>query len=290
MNPNSNYYLAINTGFPNAYDKANDRRGAFLMIHGDCSSRGCYAMTDEQIGEIYSLARESFLGGQKVVPDPGLSVPHDAGEFGAAPHQSEHGLLEDDQGRQRPFRGDASGTQGRRLRTATYTYDDEGHLHVPPLQPGRLPPVLSSGPSTVASTTGSTGNSGSSSSSSAFFGNLFGSKANAAPSQGQVASAAPAHAGLFGSLFSSTHDTADTSSDATAPDTQPPAPVKPKTVAHNVSVHPKQSPATDEADASKAKAAPTPASSAPQKEANIVAPSANNNGTIKGARIARGSA
>jgi murein L,D-transpeptidase YafK len=64
MNPNSNYYLAINTGFPNAYDRANDRHGGFLMIHGDCSSRGCYAMTDEQVGEIYSLARESFLGGQ----------------------------------------------------------------------------------------------------------------------------------------------------------------------------------------------------------------------------------
>ena len=65
MNPNSNYYLAINTGFPNAYDKANGRHGAFLMIHGDCSSRGCYAMTDEQIGEIYSLAREALLGGQQ---------------------------------------------------------------------------------------------------------------------------------------------------------------------------------------------------------------------------------
>ena len=64
MNPNSNYYLAINTGFPNTYDKANGRSGALLMIHGDCSSRGCYAMTDEQIGEIYSLGRESFLGGQ----------------------------------------------------------------------------------------------------------------------------------------------------------------------------------------------------------------------------------
>ena len=50
------------------------------MVHGDCSSRGCYAMTDEQIGEIYSLAREAFLGGQKQFPDPGLSVPHDAGE------------------------------------------------------------------------------------------------------------------------------------------------------------------------------------------------------------------
>jgi murein L,D-transpeptidase YafK len=65
MNPNSNYYLAINTGFPNAYDRANGRTGAFLMIHGDCSSAGCYAMTDEQIGEIYALARESFFGGQK---------------------------------------------------------------------------------------------------------------------------------------------------------------------------------------------------------------------------------
>ena len=65
MNPNSQYYLAINTGFPNAYDRANGRSGAFLMIHGDCSSRGCYAMTDEQIAEIYALARESFFGGQK---------------------------------------------------------------------------------------------------------------------------------------------------------------------------------------------------------------------------------
>jgi murein L,D-transpeptidase YafK len=65
MNPNSSYYLAINTGFPNAYDRANGRTGAFLMIHGDCSSAGCYAMTDEQISEIYAFARESFFGGQK---------------------------------------------------------------------------------------------------------------------------------------------------------------------------------------------------------------------------------
>ena len=65
MNPNSNYYLAFNTGYPNAYDRAWDRTGSELMVHGDCSSRGCYAMTDEQIQEIYALARESFFGGQK---------------------------------------------------------------------------------------------------------------------------------------------------------------------------------------------------------------------------------
>jgi murein L,D-transpeptidase YafK len=64
MNPNSNYYLAINTGFPNSFDKANERDGTFLMIHGDCWSSGCYAMTDEQMGEIYSLARDALFGGQ----------------------------------------------------------------------------------------------------------------------------------------------------------------------------------------------------------------------------------
>jgi len=65
MNPNSNYYLAFNTGFPNASDRAMGYFGSELMVHGDCSSRGCYAMTDEQIQEIYALARESFFGGQK---------------------------------------------------------------------------------------------------------------------------------------------------------------------------------------------------------------------------------
>jgi murein L,D-transpeptidase YafK len=64
MNPNSSQYLAINTGFPNAYDRANNRTGSFLMIHGGCSSAGCYAMTDEQMAEIYALAREAFFAGQ----------------------------------------------------------------------------------------------------------------------------------------------------------------------------------------------------------------------------------
>ena len=62
MVPNSNYYLAINIGFPNNFDKANERDGSFLMIHGNCLSSGCYAMTDEQMAEIYSLARNSLRG------------------------------------------------------------------------------------------------------------------------------------------------------------------------------------------------------------------------------------
>jgi len=63
MNPKSNYYLSFNTGFPNKFDRAWGRTGSDLMVHGDCSSRGCYAMTDDGIAEIYALARESFKGG-----------------------------------------------------------------------------------------------------------------------------------------------------------------------------------------------------------------------------------
>jgi murein L,D-transpeptidase YafK len=65
MNPNSQYYLSFNMGYPNAYDRAWGRTGAQLMVHGDCSSAGCYSMTDEQIAEIYALGRDAFFGGQR---------------------------------------------------------------------------------------------------------------------------------------------------------------------------------------------------------------------------------
>ena len=66
INPNSNYYLAFNTGYPNAHDRAWGYTGSELMVHGDCSSRGCYAMTDEQIQEIYALARSRSSAGKKL--------------------------------------------------------------------------------------------------------------------------------------------------------------------------------------------------------------------------------
>ncbi|MGV3574716.1 MAG: L,D-transpeptidase family protein [Devosia sp.] len=62
MNPKSNYYLSFNVGFPNKFDQAWNRTGTYLMVHGDCKSVGCYAMTDEGIKEIYALARETFRG------------------------------------------------------------------------------------------------------------------------------------------------------------------------------------------------------------------------------------
>jgi murein L,D-transpeptidase YafK len=64
MNPRSNYHLAFNIGYPNAFDRANGRTGSNLMVHGACSSSGCYSMTDPQIEEIYAFGRDAFKGGQ----------------------------------------------------------------------------------------------------------------------------------------------------------------------------------------------------------------------------------
>jgi murein L,D-transpeptidase YafK len=65
MNPNSSLYLSFDLGYPNAYDRSHGRSGSHLMVHGSCSSRGCFAMTDEAISEVYALAREAFAGGQR---------------------------------------------------------------------------------------------------------------------------------------------------------------------------------------------------------------------------------
>jgi murein L,D-transpeptidase YafK len=65
MNPNSSYYLSFDTGFPNAVDRAKGATGRYVMVHGTCSSAGCYAMTDASIAEIYAIAREAFSGGQR---------------------------------------------------------------------------------------------------------------------------------------------------------------------------------------------------------------------------------
>ena len=67
MNPNSAYHLSFDTGFPNAYDRAHGATGSALMVHGICSSAGCYAMTNQQISEIYALARDALRAGQGAV-------------------------------------------------------------------------------------------------------------------------------------------------------------------------------------------------------------------------------
>jgi len=65
MNPNSRWHRSFNLGFPNAYDSYHGRTGAALMVHGGCSSAGCYAMTNAVIDEIWRLTTAALAGKQK---------------------------------------------------------------------------------------------------------------------------------------------------------------------------------------------------------------------------------
>ena len=64
LNPKSQYYAAFNLGYPNRLESALGYTGDALMVHGACSSSGCYAMTDKGVGEIYAIVQRALRGGQ----------------------------------------------------------------------------------------------------------------------------------------------------------------------------------------------------------------------------------
>lgn len=68
LNPNSHYHLAFDIGYPNAYDRRQGSTGNSVMVHGDCKSVGCFAMTNNGIDEIYGIVEAALRNGQREVP------------------------------------------------------------------------------------------------------------------------------------------------------------------------------------------------------------------------------
>ncbi len=64
LNPKSQYYVSFNLGYPNRLESALGYSGEALMVHGACSSSGCYAMTDQGVGEIYAVVSKALASGQ----------------------------------------------------------------------------------------------------------------------------------------------------------------------------------------------------------------------------------
>ena len=58
------YFRAFNVNFPNALDQSLGRTGSGILIHGACSSIGCYAMTDGIIDELFDLIVAGLASGQ----------------------------------------------------------------------------------------------------------------------------------------------------------------------------------------------------------------------------------
>ncbi len=68
LNPNSRWHRAFNLGFPNVFDKSKGRYGSFIMVHGGCSSVGCYAMTDQVVDELWRFVTAALDAGEGRVP------------------------------------------------------------------------------------------------------------------------------------------------------------------------------------------------------------------------------
>jgi murein L,D-transpeptidase YafK len=67
LNPVSRWHRSFNLGFPNAYDRAHGRTGSFVMLHGGCSSLGCYAVTNAEIDELWHIVTSALRRGQSRV-------------------------------------------------------------------------------------------------------------------------------------------------------------------------------------------------------------------------------
>lgn len=64
LNPQSRWHRSFNLGFPNLFDRAHNRTGSFVMVHGGCASVGCFAMTDPVVDEIWRLVTAALKAGQ----------------------------------------------------------------------------------------------------------------------------------------------------------------------------------------------------------------------------------
>ena len=62
----STFYLALRVSYPNRRDRKLKYTGSAIMIHGNCVSIGCMAMTDERIQELWVMARAMRKARRKV--------------------------------------------------------------------------------------------------------------------------------------------------------------------------------------------------------------------------------
>lgn len=89
LNPHSQYHLSFNLGYPNAYEQGQGWTGSALMVHGQCVSIGCFAMTDPYIEQIYTLVSSALQAGQSSVPVHSFPFRMDATTL-AAEQESPH--------------------------------------------------------------------------------------------------------------------------------------------------------------------------------------------------------
>ena len=71
------HHRAFNIGFPNAFDKLHGRTGSNILVHGGCSTEGCFAMTNPVIDEVFRLGEFGRRQRAKGHSGSRFSVPDD---------------------------------------------------------------------------------------------------------------------------------------------------------------------------------------------------------------------
>ena len=67
MRPETKHHLGIDLGFPNRYDRYHGFTGSDLMLHGGANAAGAYALSPEDMEEVYTLAEAGLEEGQKQI-------------------------------------------------------------------------------------------------------------------------------------------------------------------------------------------------------------------------------
>ncbi|HEX6001031.1 MAG TPA: murein L,D-transpeptidase family protein [Hyphomicrobiaceae bacterium] len=65
MRHSARWRRSLDIGYPNVFDRAYGRTGSYVLLHGGCTSTGCFAMTDPSMEEIFRLSRAALANGQK---------------------------------------------------------------------------------------------------------------------------------------------------------------------------------------------------------------------------------
>lgn len=67
MRPETKHHLGIDLGFPNRYDRYHGYTGSDLMLHGGANGAGAYALSPQDMEEVYTLAEAGLEEGQKQI-------------------------------------------------------------------------------------------------------------------------------------------------------------------------------------------------------------------------------
>ena len=103
---------------PTSSTKRKGRDGSFIMVHGGCSSIGCYAMTDHGGRRALALRHGGARCGRGTRAGPCLPVPHDRRQSEGAGVGPMGGLLGRSQEGPRPVRADAFAAGRQRMQRA----------------------------------------------------------------------------------------------------------------------------------------------------------------------------